>query len=508
MGADQTSRILATVTDWLTRLEAAAGSGDPTRLAPLFLDDAHWRDAMALTWRMVTVSGADAIAGDLASRIRGRAVRGLRVDPGRCPPRVVSRAGVETIEALIAFETDVGRCNGVVRFRLDGDPAAPARAWTLLTALDELRGHEEATIRGDREGPVFDREFHGPNWADRRREAVAYADRDPAVLIVGGGHAGLTIAARLGQLGVDALVVDRMRRVGDNWRLRYHGLKLHNQVHSNHLPYMPFPADLADLHSQGHGRQLAGTLRRGHGDQLLDPHRLRGGGLRRPERDLDRTVATRRRHGAGDAAASHRDGDQRQRHAEPAGHPNAGPLRRHRDAFQRVRRRWALAGSRRPGVRHRHQRPRYRPGPARQRRAGDDDPAQPDPGRQHRAERPALRRRLPGAGTVPGRSRPDQRVDAARPDAPRPPADHRRGPPDRQAAARRPGEGRVPAGFRRGRHRLAAEIPHPRRRLLLQRRLLRPDRCRRHPGGAVRRHRELRARRRPAAGRPRPCRPS
>ena len=32
-----------------------------------------------------------------------------------------------------------------------------------------------------------------------------------------------------------------MERVGDNWRLRYHGLKLHNQVHSNHLPYLPFP---------------------------------------------------------------------------------------------------------------------------------------------------------------------------------------------------------------------------------------------------------------------------
>ena len=241
MGADQTSRILATVTDWLTRLEAAAGSGDPAGLAPLFRQDAHWRDAMALTWRLVTVSGSDAIAGDLAPLARARALRGLRVDPGRCPPRVVSRAGVETIEALIAFETDVGRCNGVVRFRLDGDPAAPAKAWTLLTALDELRGHEEATLRAAREGPVFDREFSGPNWADRRREAVAYADRDPAVLIVGGGHAGLTIAARLGQLGVDALVVDRMRRVGDNWRLRYHGLKLHNQVHSNHLPYMPFP---------------------------------------------------------------------------------------------------------------------------------------------------------------------------------------------------------------------------------------------------------------------------
>jgi cation diffusion facilitator CzcD-associated flavoprotein CzcO len=69
----------------------------------------------------------------------------------------------------------------------------------------------------------------------------AFADRDPAVLVVGGGHAGLSIAARLQQLGVDTLIVDRHGRIGDNWRKRYHSLTLHNEVHVNHLPYMPFP---------------------------------------------------------------------------------------------------------------------------------------------------------------------------------------------------------------------------------------------------------------------------
>jgi putative flavoprotein involved in K+ transport len=58
---------------------------------------------------------------------------------------------------------------------------------------------------------------------------------------VGGGQAGLSIAARLAQLQVDALIVDRGERIGDNWRNRYHALTLHNQVHVNHLPYMPFP---------------------------------------------------------------------------------------------------------------------------------------------------------------------------------------------------------------------------------------------------------------------------
>ena len=42
-------------------------------------------------------------------------------------------------------------------------------------------------------------------------------------------------------LQVDTLVIDRWPRIGDNWRQRYHALTLHNQVHVNHLPYMPFP---------------------------------------------------------------------------------------------------------------------------------------------------------------------------------------------------------------------------------------------------------------------------
>ena len=68
-----------------------------------------------------------------------------------------------------------------------------------------------------------------------------YADRDPAVLVIGGGQSGLSIAARLKQLNVDTLIVDREKRIGDNWRKRYHALTLHNQVQVNHLPYMQFP---------------------------------------------------------------------------------------------------------------------------------------------------------------------------------------------------------------------------------------------------------------------------
>ena len=122
----------------------------------------------------------------------------------------------------------------------DGDGGAP-KAWTLLTALDELKGHEETVGRARPTGQSYSRDFRGPNWLDLRKSAAAYADSDPAVLVIGAGQAGLSIAARLKQLQVDTLVVDRWPRIGDNWRKRYHALTLHNQVQVNHLPYMNFP---------------------------------------------------------------------------------------------------------------------------------------------------------------------------------------------------------------------------------------------------------------------------
>ena len=108
--------------------------------------------------------------------------------------------------------------------------------------MSELKGFEEQhRHRRGRAASAYSRDFRGPNWLDLRKASADYADRDPDVLVVGGGQAGLSIAARLKQLNVDTLIVDREQRIGDNWRKRYHALTLHNQVQVNHLPYMPFP---------------------------------------------------------------------------------------------------------------------------------------------------------------------------------------------------------------------------------------------------------------------------
>jgi hypothetical protein len=236
----RTDSIATIAENWLARFEQALARGE-VRLENLFHSDSYWRDLLALTWRIKTVNGVGAISQELKVHVGRARPTGFKIDPHRTPPRTVTRAGTTAIEAIFRFETAEGGCSGVLRLTADADDGDGLKAWTLLTALDQINGFEEKVGRSRPTGQTCARDFHGPNWLDRRKSAAAYIDRDPAVLVVGGGQAGLSIAARLTQLQVDTLIVDREARIGDNWRKRYHALTLHNQVHVNHLPYMPFP---------------------------------------------------------------------------------------------------------------------------------------------------------------------------------------------------------------------------------------------------------------------------
>ena len=219
----------AVAAQWLERFNVA---GRSVR-TDLFLVDAHARDLLALAWEIRTVSGGDAV-GALLAGLPGP----LRLAAGRTAPRRVNRAGQPCIEMLLEFDALHGTGHGVLRLvETDDGP----RGWTVLVALAALADHAGAPGPRHAQAPDFCREFGGPNWADHRSLAQAYEGRDPTVLVVGAGQAGLSVAARLGQLAIDTLVIDRQARTGNNWRHRYHALTLHNEVHVNHLPYMPFP---------------------------------------------------------------------------------------------------------------------------------------------------------------------------------------------------------------------------------------------------------------------------
>ena len=182
----------AAATAWLGALEAALRRRDASAAADLLLPDGHWRDLLSFTWGVQTVSGTPAIEEALRRTVARTEPTAFRLHPRRTRPRKVVRAGVEVVEAMFAFETASGPAEGVVLLVPDAAGPGQVRAWTLLTALDELQGHEEADGTPPPGGEAYSREFGGDNWVDQRRAAQAYEDREPTVLVVGGGQAGLS----------------------------------------------------------------------------------------------------------------------------------------------------------------------------------------------------------------------------------------------------------------------------------------------------------------------------
>lgn len=224
---------------WLADFEAALGSREVGRIAGLFHEESHWRDILAFTWYYTPVAGSHDIATRLAAEQSRVGARDFQLPEGRRAPRYVKRVGVESIEAIFEFSTAVGRGAGI--FRLAPDAGGTLKAWQISTTLQSITGYEEKIGANRPTGSAYSRNFGGDNWADIRRKARAYEDRDPTVLVIGGAQSGLSVAARLNQLGVDTLVVEKWPRVGDSWRKRYHSLALHNSIQLNHLPYMDYP---------------------------------------------------------------------------------------------------------------------------------------------------------------------------------------------------------------------------------------------------------------------------
>src|SRR4051794_2559100 len=140
---DITEDISLATANWLEQFESALRKSDGEALRGLLHQDSYWRDVLVLSWRQQTLNGADAILNELPAHATRTGPNGFAIDPDRAAPRWVTRAGTNAIEAIFKFETAVGRGSGIVRLIPDTEDGGRPKAWTLLTALDELKGFEE-----------------------------------------------------------------------------------------------------------------------------------------------------------------------------------------------------------------------------------------------------------------------------------------------------------------------------------------------------------------------------
>lgn len=126
------------------------------------------------------------------------------------------------IQAFFNFDINVGHASGV--FRLVPLPDGTWKAHVVYTNLEDLKDFPE------RIGALRNCQPNHGKWAANREREREFLEEKPTVIVVGGGQGGLDVSARLKMLGINALVVERNQRIGDNWRNRYAALCLHDPV--------------------------------------------------------------------------------------------------------------------------------------------------------------------------------------------------------------------------------------------------------------------------------------
>ena len=170
-------------------------------------------------------------------RDRGDARRPARTLVGPTAWRVEGEPTVagEVLEAWVKFETKLARGRSILRLK-DG------RAWTLLTAIEELKGFEELKARCGR-WELSMASIAGRRLGSRRSAPKTghSGGRQPYCVVIGGGQGGIMLGARLKQLNVPTIILEKNCTPGIPGGTDTVPSCLHDPVWDDHLPYIPFP---------------------------------------------------------------------------------------------------------------------------------------------------------------------------------------------------------------------------------------------------------------------------
>lgn len=204
---------------WVNEFENALHSNSRDKLEKLFVKDAWMRDLLSLSWDFRCLQSRESIVSYFQSNHDAQ-ISGIHLqDNGAFQPSFQSPCpGIQWIQSMFEFESRYGRGKGTIRLVVDGEDGNEWKCYLMHFILKEIKGHEE-NIGPRRPESYVDASDY--NWQQRRERQKEFLDEEPTVVIVGAGQSGLIIGARLQQLGIPSLIIERLGRVGDTWRNRY-----------------------------------------------------------------------------------------------------------------------------------------------------------------------------------------------------------------------------------------------------------------------------------------------
>ena len=176
-------------TEWVESLTQVLSSQDFAGINDLFLTGSCWRDQLGLSWDYHTFNGPEKIISFLKAGPHGSRIKSIKVDESNAfhAPHVSAadyNGNINGVGSFLRIETDVGRGPGIVRLLQDKD--GKWKAFTLFTAMHELKGHEE-TVNGNRpHGVQHGADPQRKNWQERRTATENFeGENEPTVLILG-----------------------------------------------------------------------------------------------------------------------------------------------------------------------------------------------------------------------------------------------------------------------------------------------------------------------------------
>lgn len=187
-------------------------------------EDALWRDFFAVTGRLRTFNGSGQIISQWSSCTAKQALNEWKMNEARVSRLTPTSSWIDvTFTFVIDQEGGAGlkrNCFGILSFV----PAAERKwkVWMLRTMLENFEGF------GHPDDPS--RIFTNPSSTENHPSEFE-------AIIIGAGQCGLSLAGRLGALGIKYLLLEKENEIGYSWTGKYDSVRQHTVKEMNNLPF-------------------------------------------------------------------------------------------------------------------------------------------------------------------------------------------------------------------------------------------------------------------------------
>ncbi|KAK0119930.1 hypothetical protein ONS95_011355 [Cadophora gregata] len=190
-------------------------------------DSALWRDHFVLAGAVRTFFGRERIKKQWSSYSRERLPRSFKAGAAMIIRPTPGSSWVDVSFTFITTQRGdvVGNGSGTASF-FPNENGQGWKLWMLKTMLENFEGFGHP----DDPSPVF-KEQEVTNHVSEQSE------HDIDVLVVGAGQNGLSVAGRLGALGISYILLEKAPTIGFSWTGKYDAVRQHTVKEMNNLPF-------------------------------------------------------------------------------------------------------------------------------------------------------------------------------------------------------------------------------------------------------------------------------